>query len=131
MPNMLTLVAYMAIVTWATLLAASFLSARGWTAPGFTLAMSNRENMPAPSALAGRAERAARNTLDNFVLFAALVLAAHAAGATGARAELGADIFFWARLAYIPIYIAGIAYVRTAVWAISIIGLAMIAGTLI
>ena len=83
MSNLLTLVAYMAIITWATILVASLIRSRGWTLPGMLLAFGNRENMPEPSALAGRAERTARNTLDNFVLFAALALAAHAAGATG------------------------------------------------
>jgi len=131
MSNLLTLVAYMAIITWATILVASLIRSRGWTLPGMLLAFGNRENMPEPSALAGRAERTARNTLDNFVLFAALALAAHAAGATGQRVETGAEIFFWARVIYIPIYIIGLPYLRTAVWAISIVGLGMIASVLI
>ena len=33
--------------------------------------------------------------------------------------------FFWARLTYWPVYLAGIVYLRTAVWAVSILGLAM------
>jgi uncharacterized MAPEG superfamily protein len=129
--NILATVAYMAILTWLSLIVASVLSARGWTPTGRKLAFGNRENMPERSALAGRAERAARNTLDNFVLFAALALAAHAAGATGSKVEQGVEIFFWARVVYIPVYYAGIPYVRTIVWAISIVGLVMIASALI
>jgi uncharacterized MAPEG superfamily protein len=131
MSNLLTLVAYMAIITWALLVVASLIRTRGWTLPGLLLAFGNRENLPEPSPLAGRAERAARNTLDNFVLFAALALAAHAAGATGQRVETGAEIFFWARVIYIPIYIVGLPYLRTGVWFVSIIGLGMIASVLI
>ncbi|HEY8023367.1 MAG TPA: MAPEG family protein [Burkholderiaceae bacterium] len=131
MSNLLTLVAYMAIVTWLMLLVASMLRARGWTFPGIMLAFGNRDNLPEPSALAGRAERAARNTLENFVLFAALALAAHAAGATGQRAEMGAEIFFWARLVYIPVYLIGLPFLRTAVYFVSIAGLAMIASVLL
>lgn len=131
MTNMLALVAYMAIITWLTVLIASLLRARAWTSLGIRQAFGNREDMPDTSPVAGRAERAARNTLENFILFAALVLAAHAAGATGHRVELGAEIFFWARLAYIPIYIAGITYLRTVVWAISVVGLGMIASVLV
>ncbi|PRC94858.1 MAPEG family protein [Solimicrobium silvestre] len=131
MTNALALVVYMAIVTWLTLLIASMMRARGWTLPGIILALGNRENMPEPLAVADRADRAARNTLENFVLFAALVLTAHAMGVVDHRIELGAEIFFWARLAYIPIYIAGIIYVRTVVWTISIIGLGMITSTLL
>jgi uncharacterized MAPEG superfamily protein len=131
MTNTLAYVVYMAIVTWLTALIASLIRARGWTMSGMKLAVGNRENMPEPTALAGRAERTARNTLENFVLFAALVLTAHAAGMTDHRVELGAETFFWARIVYIPIYIAGITYVRTAVWAVSIVGLVLIASTLI
>ncbi len=39
---------------------------------------------------------------------------------------LGAQIFFWARLAYAVAYIAGIPWVRTGVWFVSVIGLAII-----
>jgi uncharacterized MAPEG superfamily protein len=129
--NLLSTVAYMAILTWAALMVSALLGAHGWTPSGLKLAFGNRENMPERSALAGRAERAARNTVDNFVLFAALALAAHAAGATGSRVEQGAEIFFWARVVYLPVYYAGIAYVRTIVWAISIVGLVMIASPLL
>lgn len=131
MSNLLTLVAYMAIVTWLMLLVASMLRARGWTFPGLMLAFGNRDNLPEPSPLAGRAERAARNTLENFVLFAALALAAHGAGATGQRAAMGAEIFFWARIVYIPVYLIGLPFLRTAVYFVSIAGLAMIASVLL
>ena len=104
---------------------------KGWTFGGTMLAVGNRENLPAASAFAGRAERAAQNTLENFVLFAAIALVAHAAGATNPKVALGAQVFFWARVVYLPVYYAGIAYLRTAVWVVSIIGLAMmIAGIL-
>jgi uncharacterized MAPEG superfamily protein len=119
------LVLEMAIVTWLTLLAASLLRVKGWTMPGMMLAFGNRENLPPASPLAGRAERTARNTFENFVLFAVLALAAHAAGATDPRIARGAEIFFWARIVYIPVYYAGIVYLRTAVWALSVAGLVM------
>ena len=36
---------------------------------------------------------------------------------------LGAQVYLWARVAYVPIYAAGIPYLRTAVWAVSFWGL--------
>lgn len=90
MTRTLALVVYTAFVTWFALLIASVLRARAWTPEGMKLAFGNREHMPEPTALAGRAERAARNTLENFVLFAALALTAQAAGAPEARTALGA-----------------------------------------
>ena len=76
--------------------------------------------------MAGRADRAAKNMLEGMVVFLAVVLAAQLAG-KGAHAAAGASVFFWARLVYWPVYMAGVIYLRTAVWFVSIIGLAMIA----
>jgi len=76
MTPVLTLLVYITLLTWLALLLASLLRAKGWTLPGMLLALGNRENMPEASALAGRADRAARNTLEGFVLFAARALAA-------------------------------------------------------
>jgi uncharacterized MAPEG superfamily protein len=131
MTKTLTLVAYMGLLTWIMLLVASLIRARGWTFGGMLVAFGNRDTLPDSTPLAGRAERTARNTLENFVLFAALALTAHVAGAVNSQVELGAQVFFWARVLYIPIYLAGITYLRTAVWLVSIAGLGMILAPLI
>jgi uncharacterized MAPEG superfamily protein len=39
---------------------------------------------------------------------------------------MGAQIYFWARLIYVPVYAAGIPVVRTLIWAVSIAGLVMV-----
>ena len=125
MDRTLTLVLYMAVLTWFTLLAASLIRVKGWTVPGTMLAFGNRDNLPDATLFAGRAERTARNTAENFMLFAAITLVAHAAGATSPRVAAGAELFFWARVLYVPVYYAGIKFVRTAVWLVSIVGLGM------
>jgi uncharacterized MAPEG superfamily protein len=86
----------------------------------------NREGLPPMVGWAGRAERAHRNMLANLVLFAALVLVAQAAGKANAMTALGAQLFFWARLVYAGVYLAGIPWVRTGVWAVSVVGLVLI-----
>lgn len=131
MNPLLVIVVQMAVVTWLTLLAASLVRVKGWTLAGTLLAFGNREDLPPPSPLAGRAERTARNTLENFVLFAAIALVAQAAGTQSPRVLLGAQVFFWSRIAYIPVYYAGIRYLRTAVWAASIVGLGMMVSALL
>lgn len=75
---------------------------------------------------AGRAGRAHRNMLENLVLFAILVLVAHAVNVSNAMTMLGAQLFFWSRVAHAIIYIAGIPWLRTAVWGVSVIGLILI-----
>jgi uncharacterized MAPEG superfamily protein len=131
MTETLTLVIYMAVVTWLTLLAASLVRAKGWTRAGTMIALGNRDNLPEATPLAGRAERTARNTAENFMLFAAIALVARAAGATSAKVASGAEIFFWSRLLYIPVYYVGIIYLRTAVWLVSVIGLAMMIAAIV
>ena len=93
---------------------------------GLSTLMGNREGMPEIRAWGGRAARAHRNMLENLVLFAILVLAAVVAGKTNDTTLLGAQIFLYARIAYALLYIAGLPWIRTAVWGVSVVGLAMI-----
>lgn len=86
----------------------------------------NRENMPEIEGWAGRAERAHRNMLESLVLFAILVLAARALNVSNSLTVLGAQLFFWGRVAHAVLYIAGITWVRTAAWAVSVVGLLLI-----
>ncbi len=131
MTSTLTLVICTAILTWLALLLASLIRAKGWTMPGMVIAMGNRDNLPEASPLAARADRAARNTVEGFILFAAIALTAHAAGVASPRIALGAQIFFWSRILYLPIYYAGIAYLRTVVWTAGMVGLAMMISALV
>lgn len=86
----------------------------------------NREGLPPIEGWAGRAARAHRNMLENLVLFGILVLVTQVAGKANAMTALGAQLFFWGRLAYAPIYILGIPWARTAVFAVSAAGLVLI-----
>lgn len=76
---------------------------------------------------AARFERAFKNFLETFPLFAATVLLAGALGRTNAASAMGAQIYIWARVLYIPAYMAGVPYVRTLVWIVSFVGILMIA----
>jgi uncharacterized MAPEG superfamily protein len=88
--------------------------------------VGNRENLPAFEGWAGRAQRAQRNMLENLIIFAALVLVAQFAGKTNVATGLGAQLFFWSRLAYAPAYVIGIPWLRTALWGVSFVGLLQI-----
>ncbi len=97
---------------------------------GLPALLGNREGLPEITGWAGRAQRAHRNMIENLVLFAALVLAAAIAGRTNGQTLLGAQIFVWARLAYAVIYVVGLPLLRTLSWAVSVVGMAMIAAQL-
>jgi uncharacterized MAPEG superfamily protein len=121
---LLELVVYMTLLTFAGILCGAFLRNREWTLAGLKVGLSNREQLPPASELGARAERAAQNTKENFILFVALALTAQLAG-VGEQATFGAQLFFCARLAYLPVYWLGITYLRSAIWGVGIAGLGM------
>lgn len=88
---------------------------------------SARDGEPEPlQGVAGRVNRAFANFRETFPMFAAAVLAVAVAGRTDGSTALGAQLYFWARVAYIPLYAAGIPYVRSAVWAVSLLGILLV-----
>ena len=93
---------------------------------GLPMLAGNREGLSEMKGWAGRAHRAHRNMLENLVLFAALVFVAVAAQKTNQMTLLGAQLFFWGRLAYALLYIGGIPWLRTAAWFVSVIGMILI-----
>ena len=93
---------------------------------GLPTLAGNREGLPEMMGWAGRAQRAHRNMLENLIIFAILVFTAKLAGVSNAVTLLGAQLFFWGRVAHAILYIAGIPWARTAAWAVSIVGLILI-----
>ena len=93
---------------------------------GLMALVGNRENLPAVDGWAGRAQRAHRNMLESLTIFAVLVLVAQLAGKSNAVTALGAQLFFWGRLAYAPVYVIGIPLLRTGVWGVSFAGMLQI-----
>jgi uncharacterized MAPEG superfamily protein len=84
------------------------------------------EPVPPPDKLTGRLDRAQRNLYETLPLFIGAVLIAHVAGRESATTALGAQLYFWARVVYVPLYAIGVPYVRSLVWLVSLAGLVMI-----
>jgi len=99
-----------------------YLVARAVTPGGVAWGLGNREEDFRFPAWAGRAERAHRNLVENLAPFAILVLVAHVTGRANATTALGATLFFWGRVLHALTYLAGVVYLRTAVFAIAIVG---------
>jgi uncharacterized MAPEG superfamily protein len=81
---------------------------------------------PAVAVLTGRFKRAFHNFRETFVYFAVAVLVVTVLSKANSTTALGAEIYFWARLLYVPIYAAGVAFVRTLVWTASVVGIVMV-----
>jgi uncharacterized MAPEG superfamily protein len=78
------------------------------------------------SGVAARLDRALRNFLETFPLFAAALIACIAAGKLGTLTLYGAGLYVIARALYVPLYASGVALVRTLVWTASVIGIVMV-----
>jgi uncharacterized MAPEG superfamily protein len=89
-------------------------------------ASSRDEAVPALTGVAGRLERALHNFLETFPLFAAAVLTAHVAGTHGWMTECGVQLYFWARVAYVVFYAAGVFLVRSLVWNVAALGIVLV-----
>ena len=76
--------------------------------------------------IGGRLERAYKNFLETFPFFAAAVLVANGLDKHTAMSVLGAQIYIWARLLYVPAYAIAIPYTRTLVWTASLVGILLV-----
>jgi uncharacterized MAPEG superfamily protein len=119
------LVACAVILTFVMIMTASGIRTRG----SIFKAVGNRDNLAPSTPLSARADRAAANMLENLILFVAAYVAAKAAGAATQNLERGAWIFLGARTLYFPVYLAGIKVLRTVLWGIAVLGIAVILAT--
>ena len=94
---------------------------------GYRWTASPRDEQADPlRGVAGRLDRALRNFGETFPLFVAVVLVAHVTDTHDALTEWGARLYFWARVAYVPLYAAGVLLVRSLVWNVATIGIVLI-----
>jgi len=92
--------------------------------------LGNRDHMRPLTVVGHRATRALDNMHEALPVFLALALLNMIVG-TAALAITGATVFLIARVLYTIVYIAGIAVVRTLLWGVSWVGLAMMVAPLL
>lgn len=80
---------------------------------GFAWSFGNRDTTLQVAPWVSRSVRAHQNLTESLALFAILVLTAHVTGKANEMTALGASLFFYARVAHILLYTAGIIYLRT------------------
>lgn len=80
---------------------------------------------------AQRLMKAHGNAVENLVIFAALVLIAHAAGISNAAIAAASVVYFWARVAHAIVYALGIPWLRTLAFAVGFAAQAVVAWALL
>jgi len=72
-----------------------------------------------------RAVRAFRNFLETYPFFIALIVAIELSAHHGILTLSGSILYLVARTAYLPLYIAGVATMRSVSWGLALLGLIM------
>jgi len=90
------------------------------------LAGPRDEAMPPYAGVAGRLDRAFRNFMETFPLFAAAIVAAYLAAKLGTLTLWGSGLYVAGRALYAPIYAAGVPVFRSLAWAVATEGLIMV-----
>jgi uncharacterized MAPEG superfamily protein len=94
---------------------------------GNTYSVGPRDEGLRPEGVAGRLDRAQRNFLETFAIFVAAVLLLEIYRRTGsALSEVGALLYLCGRAIFLPLYAAGVPWMRTFSWNAATAGLAMV-----
>ena len=101
-------------------------AAAGILAQGLPAMAGSRDNLGEPSPFQARSKRAAENLKEGMLLFAPLVLIASVAGVSTEMTVLGAQLFFYSRIAHAVIYLAGWPWIRPLAWFVGLVGTLMI-----
>jgi uncharacterized MAPEG superfamily protein len=80
--------------------------------------------------MAARLDRAFKNFMETFPLFAAAVVAADLVGRLGALTIWGSGLYVAARALYVPLYAFGVPVARTVVWIVGSLGLLLVIAAL-
>ena len=109
------------ILGWAVLLAAVQLvlyavPANLQLGPDYTA--GPRDERRDLGGIAGRLHRAFLNHVEGLVLFTGAVVVVVVGHASGPATEAGAVTYLAARVLYVPAYVSGIPYLRSAIWAV-------------
>lgn len=98
---------------------------------GIMDAVGYPENPKPQSPWARRLMKAHANAVENLVVFATLVLVAHAVGITNSTIATACMVYFWARIVHALAYTLAVPWVRTLAFAVGFFAQAAIAWQLL
>jgi uncharacterized MAPEG superfamily protein len=84
-----------------------------------------------PRGIAGRLDRAQRNFMETFPFFAAAVLMLSLLNREGSVSIIGALMYLGGRIVFLPLYAAGLPWVRTLSWNFATLGLVLVIAQII
>jgi uncharacterized MAPEG superfamily protein len=118
----------LALLFWSTTLIGAYVGVQGIlyrVQHGIWFSASGRDDEPPPDKWTARASKALRNLLETYAAFVVLVLVIELAHRSDALTLWGAQLWFWSRWIYLPLYLFGVQWLRSLVWAVSAFGLGL------
>ena len=117
------------MLAWTVVLGLVHVVATGQAATlqhGAAYNLGPRDEQKPLTGIPGRVNRSFANFMQTFPFFVAVVLAAHLAGRHSWLTFWGVQLYFWGRLAFIPLYIFAVTGIRTAAFLVSTAGIVLI-----
>jgi uncharacterized MAPEG superfamily protein len=116
------------------LLSAALLGLIHMTAASFTFkaqvgnryTVGPRDENVQPTGIAGRLHRAQLNYLETFAVFAVCVVIVHLSNAYGSFSYWGSILYLAGRTLFLPLYAAGVPWLRTFSWNLATLGLVLV-----
>ncbi|URK86857.1 MAPEG family protein [Rhizobium sp. RCAM05350] len=126
---------FVTLLAWSVVLLVIHVSLQGFSATielGSAWNAGPRDEERKPSGkLAGRFARASANFHETYPAFVGLALALAITGDLTGWGLIGAWTWLVCRIIYIPLYLAGVPYIRSLIWLGSLAGLLIMVATLV
>lgn len=98
----------------------------GVRAQGLEVMAGSRDNLPEPTPFQARTKRIVDNHREGLALFTPLILVAAVANISTPWTVIGAQLFFYARVAHAALYLAGVPWVRPLAWGAGMAGTVLV-----
>ncbi|MCI3132249.1 MAPEG family protein [Phenylobacterium aquaticum] len=119
----LTMLAYSAALLFGLVVLQAIVGIRS---QGLIPLANSRDDLPPPSVFQARVKRVVDNHREGLTIMAPLILIAAVTQSTNATTALGAQMFFYARVAHAVLYLAGAPLVRPLAWGVGVAGTVMV-----
>ena len=93
---------------------------------GFGWGLGSRDAKQEYTDLQGRTSRTVANHVEGMLLFIPLVAIVELAGLSSALTALGAGIYLIGRVAFAPLYLMGVPYLRSLAWGVAVLGIMLV-----
>ncbi|MEM7330396.1 MAG: MAPEG family protein [Pseudomonadota bacterium] len=94
---------------------------------GFTWGLGSRDAVREKTAMQGRTARTIANHIEGMLLFVPMALIVEQLQLSSTLTVWGAGLFLFGRIAFTGFYLMGIAYLRSAAWAVAVLGIVLTA----